>query len=197
MTTIKQTIQFSFLALLLALSLNSFAQEKLEVEHHVAASKVPEKAKAFVCELFPNYRMKWIKETSGNKESFEAKVKFHKKRISIEFSVDGTFEDVEEELELDDLDANLVDAMKEQFVQDFERCKIKKMQRHYSGNKEEITKLYTNLKVDYSKISQLYELVVYGIKDKEIHSYEYTFSKDGTFVSRIKNAESNTDNLLF
>lgn len=197
MTGIKQTIQFSFLALSLALSLNSFAQEKLEVEHHIAASKVPEKAKAFVCELFPSARMKWIKETSGNKESFEAKVKFNKKRISVEFSEDGTFEDVEEELDLDELDANLVNAMKKKFVQDFERCKIKKLQRHYSGNKEEIMKLYKNVKVDYSKISEMYELVVYGIKDKKIHSYEYTFSEDGAFVSRIKNAESNTDNLLF
>lgn len=179
------------------IALGSFAQIKLEIEKPVPVEYVPESAKAYVCNLFPEAKVKWILERSNSGDNVEAKVKKAGKKYSIEFSQEGVFEDVEVEVEEEELAKPSLNAITNQLKTDFDRYKIVKIQHHYSGDKKEIKHLLNGNEVNLKYVRQLYEIVIYGIKDKVINSFEYTFSINGEFVERLKNAESNSDNLLF
>jgi hypothetical protein len=183
--------------LLLLATFYLFAQEKVEIERPFPVNQVPNVAKDYVCELFPNAKGKWIMERSNLGDKLEVKLKVNKRRISIEFNRKGAFEDVEEQVLVSDLEKAVALKIKSKLSDDFDRYRIKKIQHHYSGDKEEILNFYKTGEANFRFISQLFEMVVYGIKDKEIHSFEYTFSLDGDFVERLMNAEQNTDNLLF
>jgi len=173
------------------------AQEKIEIERPVSVKLVPEKAKIFVCELFSEGKIKWIIEKSELGNKFEAKVKLGRERISVEFAANGNFEDAERSIAFETLDTAISDKINAQLTKDFYRFRIVKVQQHYSGNMEQISRLFKTGQADFSAIHQLFEMVVYGIKENEIGSFEYVFSKEGNFEKRLRNAEHNTDNLLF
>lgn len=83
--------------LLLLATFYLFAQEKIEVERLFPVNQVPNVAKDYVCELFPNSKGKWMMERSNLGDKLEVKLKVNKRRISIEFNREGAFEDVEEQ----------------------------------------------------------------------------------------------------
>ena len=173
------------------------AQEKIEIEKPIDYKEVPETAKKYVCELFPEARIRWIYEISNSGNSVEAKVKNNKERYSIEFGTKGEFQDVEKRIEKEEINEAALEKISRQFATDFDRYKIKKIQHHYSGEGDEVMKLLKGEGTNSQFIQQLYEIVVYGEKDREQAPYEYTFQLNGDFVERIKNSEMNTDNLLF
>jgi hypothetical protein len=176
---------------------NAGAQEKIEVESHISHKRVPDSAKLIVCELFPGEKVKWVLEHNNQGDNLEAKLKVNRTRISIKFDRKGAFEDIEVEVSLSYLENMVSSKIKSKLVNDFDRFKIKKIQHHYSGDQVEILKLYQTGVARLRFISQRFEIVVYGIKDKKINSYEYLFSLEGDFGERLINAEENTDNLLF
>jgi signal recognition particle GTPase len=167
------------------------------MEYPISHKNVPDTAKKVICELFPGEKVKWILERNNSGDNLEAKLKVNKTRISIEFDRNGFFEDLEVELPLSDVEKEAANKIKSKLESDFDRFKIKKIQHHYSGNQVEVLKLYQTGVARLRFISQRFEIVVYGIKDKKINSYEYLFSLEGDFGERLINAEENTDNLLF
>ena len=141
--------------------------------------------------------MKWLQERNDHGDNLEAKLKSESTRYSIKFSRDGFFEDLEKEVSFSYIEKAAASKIKQKLSNYFDRFKIKRTQHHYSWDQEEVIKLYKTGKAWLSYVVQRYEIVVYGIKDQKIHSYENIFSIEGDFGERLKNAEDNTDNLLF
>ena len=173
------------------------AQEKVEIERRISPKVVPDSAKRFVCKMFPKARVRWILEKSGTDEKFEAKVKLGRERMSVEFSRDGEFEDVESTIHFDKLARAISENIRSQLDHDFDRYRIVKVQHHYSGDKEQINRFFHDGEADFSAVLQFYEILVYGIIENRIGSYVYDFSTEGKLVSRVKNSDQNTDNLVF
>lgn len=130
--------------LLLLATFYLFAQEKVEIERPFPVNQVPNVAKDYVCELFPNAKGKWMMERSNLGDKLEVKLKVNKRRISIEFNRKGAFEDVEEQVLVSDLEKAVALKIKSKLSDDFDRYRIKKIQHHYSGDKEEIFFLLQN-----------------------------------------------------
>lgn len=195
----NQIIMLKYLILIMGLFAHSqsFSQEKVEIERPIKHTEVVEAAKQYVCDLFPKARIRWMYEIRNEGNSVEAKLKDGKIKYSVEFSTKGEFEDLEVTIDKDVIDKEIWELISKKLSQDFDRYKIKKIQHHYSGDDEEIKKLFKGGEYDRSYIQQLFEIVVYGEKDKEQSSFEYTFKINGDFVNRQRNAEVNTDNLLF
>ncbi len=173
------------------------AQEKIEVEYPFSHKRVPDSAKLIVCELFPGEKVKWIIEHNNRGDYLEAKLKVNKTRISIKFNRKGVFEDIEVEVSLSEIEEMVSNKIKSKLANDFDRFKIKRIQYNCSGEQSEVLKFYKTGKAGLDSISKHFEIVVYGIEDKKIKSYEYIFSLNGNFLERLVNAEGNTDNLLF
>lgn len=186
-----------FIILLTTASFLSFSQEERKVELRFPSEQVPEKAKNYIMELFPNAKTKWVREFNSTEDKLQAKLKYKGNRISVEFTRKGDFEDLEEQVSFSDMNSDAVKKITEKLTTDFEEIEFKKIQHHYSGDKDEILKNYKTRSVNIKFISHRFEIVVYGINNKQIHSYEYTFTLDGSFVERFENIESNSDNLLF
>ena len=71
-----------------------FCQTKNEKEKRIPLAEFPEAAKAVIKNLPDDCkRLKFYKETDGEKQSFEVKFKYKRKRYSLEFSEDGNIED--------------------------------------------------------------------------------------------------------
>lgn len=70
-----------FLPLIFFTVLQLSAQNKYEQESKISFTNVPEKARLFVSKIIQSKKVKWYKEQSNNRISFEAKSKFRGKNI--------------------------------------------------------------------------------------------------------------------
>ena len=71
------------------------SQQKYEKEYRITTEDLPTEALNYI-NAFPfDKKIKWYREEGLNTSSIEAKTRYKKQKYSIEFSNDGTLEDVE------------------------------------------------------------------------------------------------------
>jgi len=185
---------FSFLHLV---GIGVWAQEvKTESEKRINPSEAPQLSNDFISATFDDIkRLKWYKEVTSGKKSYEAKFKFSRRKYSVEFDDEGNIEDVEIAFKLKELPPSVGEAMEEAFSK-IEKFKLQKIQEQWSA-KDEISLREAIVTQNRSLATIQYEVVFRGVIDGENAIWEGTFSEKGALLKRQKVILRPTDNLDF
>lgn len=172
------------------------AQQKFEKEYRIEATDVSPLARQFVDSLDFGRRVGWYREISQQGESIEAKSKRGGQKYSVEFGLAGELQDVEIEIAWRSLSDDIQRNIEQSLNADFEKFKIRKVQRQFSGQGEEVLN-QINHPSQGNNVTTKYELVLKGRKDGETNEFEYTFSANGILEKKAKMNFRNTDNLEY
>lgn len=187
-----------FTAVILALScaLPAAAQEKLEKEYRAAPRDIPASARQYVDSFHFPGKVKWYVEEGLTQKSLEAKTGKGENRFSIEFGMDGHFQDLEVQRDWNTLDTNVKTRIEARLRADFSGHKIDKVQVQYSGDPEAVQEFVLNA-LHPDRVTVKYELEVEGTADGGRALFEYTFTSSGDFEKRKKVILRPSDNLEF
>ena len=181
---------------LLMLSPAAFAQHKIEREYAIKTAQVPAQALKFVNQSFSKNRIRWYAEESQKGRSIEAKVKQDGTIYSIEFSEDGSIQDIETLIAFSALSEDLREAIMKTLEADFTRIKIHKVQRQWTGSAATLQQLLAKKKPE-GEYTTRYELVMRGTENKHSSDYEVLLDEKGTLISKSKIIQKDSPHLLF
>lgn len=174
----------------------STAQVKFEKESRISRDDVPEIAFLMLDELNLDVRVRWFMEESERGYSYEGKYKLNRVWHSIEFDSTGQFQDAEIEIKEKELPEGTRRRMHADFSAEFDRYRIRKIQRQLSGPREEVLSALDTQALPPA-IRVRYEIVVKGKASGETHLYEYLFSRTGEPERKARIILRNTDHLIF
>ncbi len=172
------------------------AQEKSEREYRAALQDIPEAARQYVDAFRFTDKVKWYVEEGLTQKSLEAKTGKGENRFSIEFGMDGHFQDLEIQRDWNTLDTDVKTRMEARLHADFSGHKVDKVQVQYSGDAEAVREFVLNA-LQPERVTVKYELEVEGTADGGRALFEYTFSSAGDFEKRKKVILRPSDNLEF
>lgn len=115
--------------------LSSFAvaQVKYEKEERIPIDDLPPVVQALLSQLQSNAkRIRYYREFDGDKESYEVKFKKHGTHFSIEFSQDGSLEDIEMLIKKSDLPSSVMTSLNDTFP----KCKLTRIQKQFVHPKD-------------------------------------------------------------
>lgn len=170
-----------------------FSQTKNEKEERITESEFPEAAIAVIKSLPGDCkRLRFYKETDGKKQSFEVKFKYKRKRYSLEFSNEGTIEDIEVLTKFKLLNESVKVKINNYFKDSFKKHKIIKLQEQYVYRSVlNVTTFTNNILKNTSSEAPNFEIIAEVKSDKERDIREFTFNSLGEFVNfRILNPTS-------
>jgi hypothetical protein len=182
--------------MLFTFCLEGFAQVKYEKESRLKNRDVPAMAKNFVDSMHFDTNVKWYKETGFSASSIEAKTKFNGKSYSIEFSEDGSFEDIEIEIVSNDLPSETFDIVSRYLSERHPGHAIEKIQVQYSGNPTVVLDYFQNKKSDNGLVIN-FEVVISCKLDGSFTMIEYLFSWNGEFIKKAPIVLQRSDNIEF
>lgn len=110
--------------------LSSFAvaQVKYEKEERIPVDDLPPVVQALLPQLQTNAkRMRYYCEFDGDKDSYEVKFKKHSTHFSIEFSQEGSLEDIEMLIKKANLPSSVMTSLNDTFP----RCKLTRIQKQF------------------------------------------------------------------
>lgn len=188
-------MRFLVLTILTFCSLNLWAQDtKREQEQRLPADQVPETSQAWLEQAFQGVKkVKWYREITSGKTSFEAKFKDGGHRYSVEFSVSGVVEDVEKKVTLGQLPANERNLLKKGFSQ-LKKFKLVKIQEQWTAPTSEalLKAIQSN---DPGMATIRYEVEFRAEIDGVNSLWEGLFDQSGTLLSKRRVQLRPTDNL--
>ncbi|NJM16804.1 MAG: hypothetical protein HC896_16820 [Bacteroidales bacterium] len=173
----------------------AFSQLKFEQEFRIQATEVPENAVNFVDSMPLESKTRWYKEAGYNKTSYEAKAKYKRQRMSIEFSENGSFEDIEIEIKHREIPLNTYKKIAVFFSATHDRYSIEKVQVQYSGNPPSVLNHFLSKRP--SDIVQRYEIVLSAKIDGSYVLLEYLFDESGEFLQKSEVILKMTDNIVY
>jgi hypothetical protein len=187
---------FLIFSIVFFVSNNQFAQEKFEKESRIKPKDVPSKALLFIDSLNLNTNVKWFQEEGPNKKAIEAKFKRNEVRYSVEFDSLGLIEDVEIEVNWSELEFSLIETISSQLQQNCSSYKIEKVQRQFTGSKNDLfTLLTTGNILDLLKMK--YEIIVRCKHENKVDLFEYLFNEKGKLISTSKIVFNNSSHLEY
>jgi len=172
------------------------AQNKIEREYRIKDHQVPASARIDVGQFnFPK-KIRWYIERNVDTFSVEAKTKTDLGCISIEFSPEGEFMDLELEVKDDMINASVLRKIGSYFDANFRRWKMRKIQLQYSHDIDLIRKQLEQPSY-YDPIRPRYEIVAKGRDEHGMKLYEFLFGEDGSFVKKQQFTFKPVNNLQF
>ncbi|MGM0634591.1 MAG: hypothetical protein ACQESK_00895 [Bacteroidota bacterium] len=188
---IKKVILYSFLLFGLA----GFAQEKNEVEKRIKKKEVPAAAKEWMNDAYESVkRIRWYFQTDGDKRVYEAKLRWQKKRHSIEFSLDGKIINIEIKISEDEIDTKAKRKILGYLKENYHSYSLKKIQIQYQGDNDDLEDLIDENEVD-EDLEINYEIESYGRNDNDNELWEGIFDEQGNFKHKRVIIIKATDNL--
>jgi hypothetical protein len=170
-----------------------FSQTKNEKEERITESEFPEAAITVVNNLPDDCkRLKFYKETDGEKQSFEVKFKHKRKRYSLEFSEDGVIEDLEVLAKFKTINEEKKSKIEDYFKSRFNKYKLIKVQKQFVYNEKLDALTFANDILDNTSTeAPNFEIIAEVKTEKKRDIREFTFDESGTFVNfRILNPTS-------
>ncbi|MBC2843577.1 hypothetical protein [Winogradskyella flava] len=171
----------------------SIGQTKNEREERIKISEFPELAIPVV-QALPEAckRIKFYKETDGDKHSFEVKFKYNKQRYSLEFSEDGIIEDIEITTRFKRIEEKSKTEIERFLKQAFDKHKLIKIQKQFVYSVEKSASQFINEALsDASLLVPNFEIIAEVRQKKRREIREFTFNDKGLFKnSRILNPTS-------
>jgi hypothetical protein len=167
---------------------------KLEREERVESSVFPAGTLNLVKEIAINRKVKFYKEFDGDKTSFEAKFKKQRQRYSMEYSQNGTLEDVEIEVKHKDIDSQLWGKIAIQLDSISHRWRVEKVQQQYVS--VPFDKAALLLRIEGEEFDNL-ELIVAFKSNRNIYRKELLFNREGKLINQRNVKRLAYDFLLF
>lgn len=164
---------------------NLEAQTKNEKESRIQLSHFPEQAQSVLNTLTTQAkRIRYYKETDGNKLSFESKFKYKGHWHSVEFSNLGALEDIEVLVKEKQLAKPVKTAIRSYLKTNATKYDIIKIQEQYvySGNHSGVAFLNSILE-NRKTLSSNYEIIVAMKSQKSWKLKELTFDEHGAFIN--------------
>lgn len=169
---------------------------KKEREERVRSREVPEESRNWLSKSFPAIKkVKWYREETSGKKSFEAKFKRQGSKYSVEFSEAGVIEDVEISKRLVDLPELTEQKLKAAFA-GYSKFRLIEFQEQWTADSPELLK-QALLAEDSSQIIVRYEVIFKALMDGQHTLWEGLFDTQGQLLSKRKVALRPTDNLDF
>ncbi|NRB60608.1 MAG: hypothetical protein HRU50_11805 [Winogradskyella sp.] len=177
----------------------SFSQTKNKKEERIPKDQFPDQALELINELPTNCkRIRFYKETDGDKKSYEVKFKYQKKNYSIEFSEDGILEDIEVLIKFKNLEKVIRANIKTHFKSYYKTYKLIKVQAQYLYQNDvdfnEFTKYVLN---NTKELQPNFEIIaeVREVKKREIK--EFTYNSKGEFIKDITLEPESYEHVLY
>jgi len=189
-------IIYILLIIVFACSSNLIAQEKFEKESRIKGYDVPIEAQLFIDSSNITNKVKWYKEEGLNTQSIEAKFKHNNSKYSVEFNTGGDVEDIEIEVNFEDLESHLKEAIILQLKTDCSKYKIVKVQKQYMGSESHLLSILKTDKTS-SSLTIKYELIIRCHQQKEVNLFEYLFNDSGELISTSKIVFKNSSHLEY
>lgn len=174
-----------------------YSQSKYERELKMAIEDVPQNAVSVVDSFNFAGKIKWIKEIRLNDVSIEAKTKCGRRNFSIEFSEDGTLEDVEVEMKFREIPKNIRNSIKHALREAFDNYDIRRVQKQFVGHYKDIINLLLAEEKTGFPVTESYELSITVKGKKGYLLYECLFDDRGALQSKVHVVESNQDYLEY
>lgn len=190
------TKSFLILILLTSFTRIGFSQYKYEKESRIQKTEFPESAASIVDSMLPESRIRWYKEEGYFKTSFEAKTKYKGRRLSIEFSENGSFEDLEIEIKPNEIPAKTYKKITELISATHIKFSFEKAQIQYSGNPFSVFDYFLN-KSNKKDIVKNYEIIISTKLDGSYVMFEYLFDEAEEFLQKSEIILKMTDNLEY
>ncbi len=187
---------FSICTVLLLTVFSANGQDKYEHESRLKIENVSEKAIRFVEKLSLEGKIKWYLEKGINTSSIEAKSKFERRNISVEFDTLGTVEDIEIEIPWKHVADDVRQRMAKHLEAVFTKYDVRKVQIQFLGDEKTLISISKD-KFKVTDTSHNYEIILKGVTDDSVELYEFLFSGDGDFMQKAKIIFRNIDNLQF
>ncbi|WP_124979227.1 hypothetical protein [Nonlabens xiamenensis] len=171
------------------------AQEKTEREEKIDATDFPLIALPVVQQIGrARKKVDYYKETDGVNLSYEAKLKYRRKRYSIEFDQKGVLEDVEIEIKNSEVPRVLRQQISNRLDTIARRFRIEKVQQQYRSNERSLTDL---IKLMDDNKPDAYELIVAFKDQRKIYRKEMLFDPKGRLIQQRDIKRLEYDFLLF
>jgi hypothetical protein len=187
------------MALVFAFAKANFTQAqsdhiKQEREERVESFVFPAGTLSLVKEIAINRKVKFYKEFDGDKISFEAKFKKRRQRYSIEYSQNGTLEDVEIEVKRKVIDSLLWGKIAIRLDSISDRWRVEKIQQQFVSDPFDKAQLL--LRMEGKEFDNL-ELIVAFKSNRKIYRKELLFDKEGKLINQRNVKRLAYDFLLF
>ncbi|MFY8136878.1 MAG: hypothetical protein ACOVMR_02160 [Flavobacteriales bacterium] len=172
--------------------------KKMERETRAKKSEVPEKAIAFIESISPDISPKWFWEGIMFPTSYEAKFKFNKAKYSVEFDTLGNLEDVEILAVYEDLPLVVRNEVDESLLEIYEKSKITRVQRQWSGKENDIiTAINNNFSFASTQLTVRYEIELKLKQEGRWRLEEWTVDANGKIISQVIVVTPRTDHLEY
>lgn len=191
------SIKIFCLLFVLALGLQTSAQQKIEKEYRIKASMVPKKAIDFIQECFPDTKVKWHKEEGNSTYFLEAKLRFGGYLYSVKFNTDGTLLDTEYIISFNQIPDQARLKIENHLKERFTSFSIKKVQVQWLADETITKKLIDKVKVSDLKFTTNFEIEVRGKHQSQVEFYEFLFSSKGELLKEYTIIQRNPNNLIF
>ncbi len=168
-------------------------QTKTEQEERIEVNAFPAVALDQVQALTTVKKIKLYREFDGDKESFEAKFKSNGRRYSVEFSEDGTLEDVEIEVAKRKIPDPLWEIIEQNLEQIANRWRVERIQQQYLPP---VNKKLLEQKIESGNFDAL-EMVVAFKEKRKIYRKELLIDQQGNIIKERDVKRVAYDFLLF
>lgn len=184
--------------LLCSVVLPAMGQQKIESEKRISSEQMPEDALKVLEYYLPKVgKLRYFLEKDGNTISYEAKFRYKRKAVSVEFSKNGLLEDIEIIKKYSSLPETFRTAVEQFLSKDCDAFHIVKCQKQYQHIAEDPAETIRQVLNEQWDGPVFYELEADVKKNKNWHSEELLFDDKGRLITRrhiIRRAE---DNLLY
>ena len=184
--------KFSFLIFISCCSF-CFSQVKAEREERIKAYEFPESTQGYFDFISKDAKyLKFYKETDGENQSFEAKLKVRKFHYSIEFDTLGKLEDIEIVIKKKHISKKVLNAINSYFNSNFKKTRFIKIQKQYVNYNNESDKFFIQHIIENPNDKHTSFEIIAEIKTEMEHELmEFTFNRKGTFEkSRLVTSSS-------
>jgi len=195
-------MNYFYILLFLSFSLCCTAQKsnKYEKEERIEKKAFPKNALDFLDKTLPKEikKVKYYKEQDSVKISYETKLKYKKRKYSVEFSKKGILEDVEVTVKQKHIPTRTLEMIKKHLYNNYSAFRIKKIQRQYNNTTTiDASTVMKNAFSNDRKSSYLYEIIAEVKTKKKRYFIEITFTKDGDFKLVRTVIPSSYDHILY
>jgi hypothetical protein len=193
----RYKVLWIFIVLAFAKAELSTAQstQKIEREEKITIELFPKTALEFVNTISNSRKkVKFYKETDGDKISYEAKLKYQNRKYSIEFDEQGKIEDVEIQVSKRSIKKKAFLKIENYLDTVARKYRIEKVQEQYVGENKTAIQIKEQIA---QKLVDNYELIVAFKNNRKIYRREYLFDNKGNFLSKRDIKRLEYDFLLF
>lgn len=182
--------------LLLILTSVSYGQKR-EIERAVNSSNVPNKAISWLKDTYEGHnKVRWYFQTDGEKEVYEAKLKWQGKWHSVEFSPEGEIQNIEILINVGGLEKDVYQNLTRYLTENYQRSKIDRLQIQYTGSSDDLEGLIEQNEIG-PHLTKQYEIEYFGRENGVNRMWEGHFDRDGNFIEKRVIELSSTDVLDF